>query len=85
MWDDMGILSLIFAIVGIGIGVASGIYALIWTTYFTSDFFIYVSIAVIAAAIGAGLALKYYNDQLWSWKFLLTILGDMDYEAAVYS
>ena len=85
MWDDMGILSLIFAIVGIGIGVASGIYALIWTTYFTSDFFIYVSIAVIAAAIGAGLALKYYNDQLWSWKFLLTILGDMVYEAADYS
>ena len=81
----MGILSLIFAIVGIGIGVASGIYALIWTTYFTSDFFIYVSIAVIAATIGAGLALKYYNDQLWSWKFLLTILGDMDYEAADYS
>jgi len=62
----MGTISLILGIVGIGVGVAFGIYTLVLTAYFTTDFFIFVSIAVIAGAIGAGLVLKYYNDKMWS-------------------
>ena len=62
----MGTLSLIFGILGIGIGIAFGIYAFVWTTYYTSDFFIFAGMAVIPAAIGAGLLLKYYNDKTWS-------------------
>jgi len=62
----MGTLSLIFGIIGIGIGIAFGIYTFVWTTYFTFDFFIFVGLAVIVSAIGAGLVLKYYNDKTWS-------------------
>jgi len=62
----MGTLSLIFGIIGMGIGVAFGIYTLVLTSYFTTDFFIFASIAVIAGAIGAGLVLKYYNDKTWN-------------------
>jgi len=62
----MGTISLILGIVGIGIGAAFGIYTLVLTTYFTTDFFIFVGIAVVAGAIGAGLVLKYYNDKTWS-------------------
>ncbi len=62
----MGTLSLIFGILGIGIGIAFGIYTLVWTTFYTSDFFIYISIAAVAGAVGLGLVLKYNNDKTWS-------------------
>jgi len=59
----MGTLSLIFGIIGIGLGVTLLVTMWVYDVYTASDLLIKVGVGIISTAIGASLIIKYDSDK----------------------
>jgi len=59
----LGTLSLIFGIIGIGLGSALLVITLVLDVYTISDLLINVGAGIIITAIGSGLIIKYDKDK----------------------